>query len=138
MLMQFVLHNWSLFLALFAILGMLAYKPVIQAMYGIKNLLPPQAVQVMNRDDGIVVDVCEPAEYTQGHIVNAINLPLSALPKRVGELDRYRSRPVIVSCRSGNRSVRGALILRKHGFEKVYSLAGGITAWQRDNLPVER
>lgn len=138
MLMQFILHNWSLFLALFVILGMLAYKPVIQAVYGIKNLPPPQAVLVMNREDGIVVDVCEPKEYDQNHIVNAINLPLSALQKRVGELDKYRGRPVIVSCRSGNRSVRGALILRKHGFEKVYSLAGGILAWQRDNLPVER
>lgn len=43
-----------------------------------------------------------------------------------------------MTCRSGNRSLRAAVVLRKHGFEKVYSLAGGLGAWQRDNLPLEK
>jgi rhodanese-related sulfurtransferase len=43
-----------------------------------------------------------------------------------------------VSCRSGNRSLKAAVVLRKHGFATVYNLAGGLQAWERDNLPLEK
>lgn len=135
---QFIIHNWYLFVALGVVLFLLAVGPVSQRMHGVKNANAAQAVQLLNRENGVVVDVCEPREFGAGHLPNAINLPLSSLKDRLRDLDKYKNRPVIVSCRSGNRSLKGAVILRKHGFSTVYNLAGGLQAWERDNLPVEK
>jgi rhodanese-related sulfurtransferase len=136
--MQFVLNNWYLFLALAVVLGLLIGTSLLPVFYGVKTLTVAEAVRLMNHEQGVVVDVCEPAEYRGGHIPNAISAPLSSLRSQLGAIDKHRNRPVIVSCRSGNRSVKGALLLRKHGFERVYSLGGGLMAWQRDNLPLSR
>jgi len=136
--MQLVIHNWYLFVALGVILFLLAAGPISQRLYGIKNANVAQAIQLLNREGGVVVDVCEPKEFMGGHIPNAKNLPLSSLKDRWRDLERYKDKPIIVSCRSGNRSVKGAVILRKHGFPAVYSLSGGLLAWQRDNLPLEK
>lgn len=86
----------------------------------------------------MLVDVCEPNEYREGHIPRAVNVPLSQLKERLGELEKYKQRPIVLSCRSGNRSLKAAIMLKRQGFTKVYSLAGGLLAWQRENLPVEK
>ena len=136
--MQFVINNWYLFVALGVILFLLAAGPLSQYIHGIKNANAARTVQLLNHEDGVVVDVCEPKEFQAGHVPKAINLPLSALSNRLRELDRYKNKPVIVACRSGNRSMKGAVILRKHGFATVYNLSGGLLAWEKDNLPVEK
>lgn len=136
--MQFVIHNWYLFVALGVILFLLVAGPVSQQLHGIKNANAAQAVQLLNRAGGVIVDVCEPSEFQAGHIPNAINLPLPSLKDRLHDLDRYKDKPIIVSCRHGNRSMKGAVLLRKHGFPTVYTLSGGLHAWEKDNLPVEK
>lgn len=136
--MQFVIHNWYLFTALFVIVFLLLVGPFTQRLHGIKNANTAQTVQLLNREGGVVVDVCEPNEFKNGHIPNAVNLPLPKLKEQVREIDKYKNKPVIVACRTGNRSVKGAVMLRKLGFPVVYNLAGGLHAWEKDNLPVER
>ena len=136
--MQFVINNWYLFLALGVVLTLLVAGPIRQQLAGIRSLNSAEAIQLMNREHGVVLDVCEPKEFAAGHIAHAINIPLSQLRARARELEKYRERPVILSCRSGNRSLTAALRLHKQGFARVYSLAGGIAAWQRANLPVEK
>jgi rhodanese-related sulfurtransferase len=136
--MQFVLNNWHLFVALGVVLGLLASTALMPRLYGIKSLNVAEAVRLINHEQGVVVDVCEPAEYRGGHIPNAISAPLSAIKTSLGVIDKHKGRPVIVACRSGNRSIKGAILLRKHGFERVYSLSGGLMAWQRDNLPLAK
>ena len=136
--MQFVINNWYLFVALGVILFLLAAGPLSQYIHGVKNANTTQTVQLLNHEDGVVVDVCEPKEFQAGHVPKAINLPLSTLANRLRELDKYKNKPVIVACRSGNRSMKGAVILRKHGFATVYNLSGGLLAWEKDNLPVEK
>ncbi len=136
--MQFVIKNWYLFLALGVVLYLLVVPVLRQRLAGIRGLNPTEAIQLINRDNGVVVDVCEPQEYAAGHVVRALNVPLSNLKARVTELEKYRDRPIILACRSGNRSLKAAFELHRHGFTKVYSLAGGITAWQNANLPVEK
>jgi len=135
---QFVVENWYLFVALGVILFLLLSGPVSQQIYGIKNANAAQTVQLLNRENGVVVDVCEPKEFSTGHIPNAVNLPLSSLKNRLPDLQKYKDKPIIVSCRTGNRSLKGAVMLRKHGFATVYTLAGGLQGWERDNLPVEK
>jgi len=135
---QFIISNWYLFAALFVILFLLVAGPISQQMNGVKNANSAETVQLLNRENGVVVDVCEPKEFNAGHLPNAINLPLSSLKDRLKELEKYKNGPVIVSCRSGNRSVKGAILLRKHGFPTVYTLSGGLLAWEKENLPVEK
>lgn len=136
--MSFVVKNWYLFLALGVVLLLLVAPVLRRRLAGIRSLAPAEAVQLINRENGVVVDVCEPQEFAAGHIGRALNVPLSNLKARVAELEKYRDRPVILSCRSGNRALKAAFLLHRHGFTKVHSLAGGVTAWQRDNLPVEK
>jgi rhodanese-related sulfurtransferase len=97
-----------------------------------------QATQLMNRENALVLDVRDAAGYAAGHILGARHLPLAELDKRAGELDKYKSKPVIVSCDTGNVSTRAVGLLKARGFTHVVSLAGGFRAWLQGGLPVER
>ena len=136
--MQFVLNNWYLFLALIVVLALLIAPNVMQHAYGIKSVPPTQAVLLVNRESGVFVDVGEVTEYKTGHVPNAVNVPMSMLAQGTPQLDKYKQRPVVVVCRTGNRSLKAATVLRKRGFASVYLLAGGLTAWAKENLPVEK
>jgi rhodanese-related sulfurtransferase len=136
--MKFFIENWYLFATLVVILFMIAWGPLLRRIYGIHVAPVAGAISLINRESAIVVDVCEPAEFRQGHLPHAVNIPLGNLAGRLGELEKYRDKPILVTCQHGNRSVRGALTLRKSGFPTVYSLGGGLSAWQKENLPVER
>lgn len=91
--MQFVINNWYLFLALAIILAMLFGPAISQRRYGIRSVQPSEAVQLINRESAVVVDVCEPAEYASGHIPSALNAPLSALDKHLKPLESTRTNP---------------------------------------------
>lgn len=84
-----------------------------------------------------IVDVREPAEFTDalGHIAGAQLLPLSVLAARQDSLDR--ARPVVAVCRSGARSAQATVLLQKAGFADVANLAGGMLRWRALGLPVE-
>lgn len=99
---------------------------------------PLEAVQLMNRRDAVVLDVREPAEYKAGHITNARNVPEKQLESRVKELEKVKTKPIIVCCPRGNRSASIAGMLRKQGFTEVVSLRGGLAAWQQANMPLEK
>jgi rhodanese-related sulfurtransferase len=136
--MQFVIHNWYLFLGIAVTVALLIGPAVLERLYGVKRVAPAQAVRLGNHEAGWFLDVRESAEYDAGHIPQARHIPLSQLKTRLPELEKYKQRPVVVYCRSGQRSGRGALILRRHGFPAVHHLAGGLLAWQNENLPLGR
>lgn len=136
--MDFIANNWFLFVTLIVILFLLFGANFSQAMHGIKSVNTVQAIQVINREKGIVVDVSEPEEFEKGHIPQAINIPTGKLTERVNELERHKKTPIIVACRSGHRASRAAVILRKKGFEDVYNLTGGMLAWKKENMPLKK
>jgi len=135
---RFVANNWYLFVALVVIVYLLLAPTISQLIHNVKSIGAMQAVQLVNRESGVFLDVCEPQEFKTAHIPNAVNLPLSTLGKNLKHIEKYKSKPVVVTCRSGNRSLKGAVVLRKHGFSTVYSLNGGLMNWERDNLPVQK
>ena len=85
-----------------------------------------------------MLDVRESNEIKDGMISDAIHIPLSAVNKRLSELDKYKQDTVVVYCRSGNRSASVCRSLSGRGFEKVYNLSGGIMAWQDAHLPISK
>lgn len=102
---------------------------------GGKNVSVPEATLLMNREDAVIVDVRESGEWSTGHIPNARHIALGQFDKRIGELDKFKARPVILCCASGNRSSSACGALKKAGFERVYNLDGGMRAWRDAGLP---
>lgn len=97
-----------------------------------------EATQLINRNDALIVDVRDPAQYAKGHILGAKNVPLAEFERRAPELGKHKAKPVIVHCESGSRAGGALRALQKLGFGSVYNLSGGYAAWQQAGLPVER
>jgi len=136
--MPFVIHNWYLFLGLAVVLVMLAAGPLNQLRYGVKSVPASQAVRMINHESAVIIDVREPEEFRSGHIPDAVNVPLGTLRGRLSELEKFKDRPLVVSCRTSERAAKAAMTLRKHDFPSVHILAGGIVAWQNENLPTQK
>jgi len=103
-----------------------------------KEVSAVEVVQLINRRDAVVIDVRDASEYATGHITNARNIPEAQLAERLKELDRFKTRPIVVSCGSGGRSARAGALLQKQGFTEVFTLRGGIGAWQQASMPLEK
>ncbi|MFA6445453.1 MAG: rhodanese-like domain-containing protein [Sterolibacterium sp.] len=102
---------------------------------GRNQVSPMQATLLLNREDALVIDVREASEWSAGHIPNSRHIAIGQLEKQIHEIEKFKSRPLIVNCQTGNRSSSACGTLKKHGFEKVYNLAGGIGAWRDAGLP---
>ena len=96
------------------------------------------AVQLINRRDAVVLDVRDTGDYSAGHITNARHVPESQLADRIKELEKFKSRPIVVCCRTGTRAPVVSAMLRKQGFAEAFALRGGIAAWQQASLPLEK
>lgn len=135
---SFVTHNWMMIIALVVILVMLFFNLFGSRLRGYIPVGPADSVNLINHENAVVLDVRENNEYHSGHILNSIHIPQSSLAKRITELEKYKSRPIIVGCRSGHRSGHACGLLKKRGFENVYNLSGGVMAWQNAKLPLTR
>ena len=135
---EFALHNWLLFLALFAILGMLIGGEILRKMRGVSTLDAAGALRLINDQDAVVVDIRDAGDYKEGHIPQARHLPFGALQERLGELVKAKDQPVIVYCRTGTTSQSACVLLKKNGLTNVHSLKGGLPSWLDARLPVSR
>ena len=115
--------------------GFFLLLPVVQGAAA-TGISPTEAVQCINREKGVVIDVCGADEFAQGHIKGAVNVPLGELEARLDKAVKNKSTPVIMVCAAGARSKRAQAIAQKLGYEKVHSLQGGLKAWKEANLPV--
>jgi len=103
---------------------------------GISQLNTAEAVRLLNQDGAVAIDVREVAEYDSGHIKASKHMPLASLKDKVDELSKYKDKPILLYCRSGNRSYQACKILKKAGFEKAHNLSGGVMGWGSANLPL--
>lgn len=135
--MKFVMDNIFL-IAVACVSGAMLVWPLLRRGAGGPSVNTLEATQMINHQDALVLDVREQAEYAQAHILNSRGLPLSQLEARVGDIDKFKDKPVIVYCATGNRSSTAAATLRKRGFSNVVNLSGGFVAWQQAGLPVQK
>jgi rhodanese-related sulfurtransferase len=132
---QFINSNFfPISIAVFSGL-MLLWSFVGNRIRGIQEVDTGAALQLINHKSAFVLDVREPAEFAAGHVLNATLIPLGQLKERMKELEKYRDRPMVVVCRSGNRSGSACALLSKAGYTQAYNMAGGMTAWQSSKLP---
>lgn len=135
---EFSTQNWLLFLALFAIAGMLIGGEVLRKMRGVSSLSTAEALRLINDQEALILDVRDGGEYKEGHIPQARHIPLGALRDRLGELTKAKDKPIVVYCRNGATSQAACAQIKKSGIADVYNLSGGLSAWQEANLPVSR
>jgi rhodanese-related sulfurtransferase len=103
---------------------------------GVPSLTAAEAVTLINRNNAVVLDVRDDAEFANGHIADAIHIPVADLESRLSELKKYKTKPVLVNCQRGARSAKACEILRKAEFTQVHNLQGGLDAWQQAKLPL--
>lgn len=136
-LTEFAGNHSLLVLALFGIMFMLIAGEVQQRIGGVTSVGPVDATRLLNHDNAVMIDMRELKDYQAGHIVNAVHMP-EYNDSAMGKLEKFRKRPLIVYCRSGQRSTGICSKLRKQGFEPVYNLKGGVVAWQNASLPLSK
>jgi rhodanese-related sulfurtransferase len=133
---KFLIDNWMLIAVAFASGGMLLW-PVVQGATG-GGLSAAQAVQLINRERAVVVDVCEAEEFASGHVGGAKNVPVGQLEQRLPEVVKNKTVPLILVCQTGARANRALSVAKKLGYDKAQVLAGGLKSWKEANLPVEK
>lgn len=101
-----------------------------------KSLSPQQAINLVNAEDGVFVDLRDHGEYGNGHIVDAINIPVSKLDERAPELEKFRDKPVILVCKMGQHAGAAGKKLGALGYAQVYRMSGGMTEWTSSQLPL--
>lgn len=123
--------------AMVVISGLALLLPALTRGGG-KTVTPLQATLMINKDKAAIVDVRSSEEFAAGHLREARNIPLGELAARSGELDKFKTRPVIVVCQTGARAGRAAAVLAKAGFAGAVGLEGGLAAWTAGGLPVTK
>jgi rhodanese-related sulfurtransferase len=133
---NFLIDNWAL-IAIALVSGAMLVWPTVKGA-GSGGLSATGAVQLINRERAIVVDVGEAEEYAQGHIGGSKNIPLNQLEQRLGDSVKNKAVPLILVCQTGARANRALSTARKLGYEKAQALAGGLKSWKDANLPLEK
>ncbi|HYQ71361.1 MAG TPA: rhodanese-like domain-containing protein [Gammaproteobacteria bacterium] len=136
-LIEFTGNHPMLVAAFAAILAMLIGGELRQRLSGVNAVGPGEATRMLNHDNAVIVDMREDKDYREGHIVSAVHTPASN-SDAVQKLEKFRDRPVIVYCRSGQTSAGFCRKLHKQGFPSVYNLAGGVLGWQKAGLPLSK
>ena len=134
--MEFIRSN-ALLIGLAIGSGLMLLLPMLKkSSGGVPNLKPHEAVTLINRSNAIVLDVRDAAEFSTGHIADAIHIPVADLEVRLGELKKYKTKSILVNCQRGVRGGKACELLRKAEFTQVHNLQGGLNAWVEAKLPI--
>jgi rhodanese-related sulfurtransferase len=93
-----------------------------------------QQAQSMNQQGALLLDVREPEEYAALHAPQAKLIPLGEVSARMKEIEAYKTKDIVVVCRSGRRSAKAVAILKDAGFIHVHNVQGGMIAWSEAGL----
>ncbi|MCJ0765137.1 rhodanese-like domain-containing protein [Variovorax terrae] len=133
--MKFIIDNWMLLSVALASGGMLLW-PVLKGATG-GALTTAAAVQLINREKAVVIDVSEADEYARAHVGGARNVPFGQLEDKLAATVKNKALPVILVCATGARANRAVAVAKKLGYEQAQALGGGLKAWKDANLPIE-
>jgi rhodanese-related sulfurtransferase len=130
---EFLAEQWMLVGALVVAVGLLVQH---ESRKSGQSLSPQQAINLVNAEDGIFVDLREGSEYGKGHIASAVNIPAPKIDSRLSELDKYKEKPVVLVCKMGQHSGAVGKKLGQAGYSRVYRMSGGMMEWGQQQLPL--
>jgi rhodanese-related sulfurtransferase len=134
---SYLADNWYWMVAASASGGLLMWQQLQSATVG-GGLSPAQAVQLINREKGQVIDVCSAEEFAAAHVAGAKNVPLDQIAAGGKGLPSNKKLPLVVVCSTGARSAKAVAELKQLGYENAQSLGGGLKAWREANLPIDK
>ncbi len=134
--MKFIIDNWML-LSVALVSASLLFWPSLKGV-ATGGLTATAAVQLINREKAVVIDICEAAEYAAGHVGGSRNIPIGQLEAKLPGVVKNKALPLILVCQSGARSGRAVAIAKKLGYAQAQSLGGGLAEWKAANLPIEK
>ncbi len=136
--MKFIVDNWMLLAVAVGSASMLFWPMVKGSVIGGGALSPDAAVQLMNREKAVVIDVSEAEEFAAGHIGGAKNIPVNDIDAKLAGAVKNKALPLVLVCSTGARAKRVEAAAKALGFGNVQTLAGGLKAWKAANLPIEK
>jgi rhodanese-related sulfurtransferase len=135
---EFLGRHLPLALLFAALLVALIVTEVMRLARGGRQLTPAQLTQLINRENALVVDLSSQADFEKGHVPGAKHVALAQFDPENKDLAKIKDRPVAVCCKNGVTSAKAVQRLLKAGFTRVYTLAGGVEAWRRADLPLAK
>lgn len=137
---QFITNHWILVTvfvcALVALFVLFVIEALSKGLTSKNRLTPFQVTRLINSEKAVVIDIRDANAYNKGHITNAIYISPTELDKNIKYLEQYKHQPLIMVCATGQKSRYLTNKLRKQGYEKVYILMGGMSAWNNANMPL--
>ena len=130
--------NHLFLVSLFVAISSLLFWNIFFSAMGASQIVPAEVTRLINHEDAELLDIRSAKDFEKGHIINAFNIDMATLGDREKELDKYKDKTIVICCAQGPESIRVARSLKMKGFEKLYSLKGGISAWQNANLPLTK
>lgn len=137
-LLPFMINHWGLCIALVAVLVLILMIEQGVQLGGAAAISPPTAVNLMNHDHAVVIDIRNTDTYRSGHIIDAHNLTIEEINNKPQKIDKFKHKHLIIVCANGQESAKIAATLKKKGFDQVVSLKGGIAAWEITELPLTK
>jgi rhodanese-related sulfurtransferase len=134
---KFLIDNWMLISVALASGGMLVW-PLVSSGMNAGALTASGAVQLINREKAVVVDVSDASEFAAGHVGGAKNVPLSQLEEKLPSAVKNKGLPLILVCSTGARASRAVAVAKKLGYDNAQALGGGLKAWKEASLPLEK
>jgi rhodanese-related sulfurtransferase len=135
-LLAFAERHPYLSLALAGLTIALVYNEIARLFRSYKVLQPAGLTALINRENALVVDLSSISEFEKGHIPGSRNVVQSQFDPENKQLAGAKAMPVVAVCRTGQASAAAAKRLKQAGFEQVYWLDGGISAWRQADLPL--
>ena len=131
-LIEFVINHWDMVAVFVAILATVIF---VEMRGGARSVSTAEMTAMVNEKDAVIVDIRPANEFRGGHITDAKNFPSAKIKDEMGQLEKFKTKPIILVCKTGMTAGSVAGDLKKAGFD-VYKLQGGITEWQNASLPL--
>jgi len=131
------MDNWMLISIALASGGMLMW-PALSGGLQANALEPNRAVQLINREKAVVIDVSAADVFAAGHVGGAKNIPFADLESKLPIAVKNKALPLILVCANGSHARRAVAIAQKLGYTQAQALGGGLKAWKEASLPFEK
>ncbi|HDY82198.1 MAG TPA: rhodanese-like domain-containing protein [Halieaceae bacterium] len=130
--LEFLTQQWILAAALLAVIILLFVHETRQSG---PSISPQKAINMVNAEQGVFLDLRDAADYKRGHIVDAVHIPSAKLAEKMAELEKYKDKPIILVCKMGQQASVAGKQLKGNNFEQVYKMTGGMMEWSNLRLP---
>lgn len=131
----FISHHLALSLAAIIVFLLVIVVEMLRTKRNTFNIGIPKAVQMINHENAVVIDIRPEDAYRKGHIIDARNMPANTLRESPKKLEKFKNKPIILVCVAGIETQKLASSLIKSGYQ-AFSLAGGIKAWHEAQMPI--